>query len=359
MNSDKKIVDASRRRALKAVGAGAAALSFPAIWTPARAAGKRIVVRDPGGPYAEGFGEAFYKPFRAATGIEIVPVVAQADPTSLIKGMVDSKNYSWDMALLNQQSADVLMDKKSGFYLEEVKVDAPEIPEKFKSPYLIATLVLQTVLAVRTDKFKGRQMPNSWADFFNVAAFPGRRSLRRNPADTLEEAYLASLKDGDPLYPINTQKAFDNLSKIKKDIQVWWSSGAQTSQLLKAGEVDMCPTWNARAQTVIDEGAPVKIIWNQGLWSTEGFAILRGTPNADICRQFIKFTCDAQRQAIYTKSLAYGPSNPDAYEHIDPVKAKMLPTYPENMATAVKIDGRYWVQNKDGLTEKFNSWLLA
>lgn len=348
-----------RRRALHMGAASLAGLAFPAIWTPARAQDKRIVVRDPGGPYADGFGAAFYKPFKAATGIEVVPVVAQADPTAQIKGMVDAKNYAWDMALLNRQSADVLTDPKTGVYLEEVNVSASEIPEKFRSPYLIATLVLQTVLAVRTDRFEGRRMPNSWADFFNVKDFPGRRALRRNPADTLEEALLASGVKPGSLYPLDLDKGFTALNRVKKDVQVWWTGGAQTSQLLKSGEVDMCPTWNARAQTVIDEGAPVKIIWNEGLWSTEGFAILKGSPKAAICREFIKFTCDAKRQAVYTKHLAYGPSNPDAYQHIDPARAKALPALPSNMTTSVQIDGRYWASNKDAVTERFNTWLLA
>lgn len=357
--SENAPVRAERRRLLQAGSAGIVAMAFPAIWTPARAQEKRIVVRDPGGPYAEGFGEAFYKPFKAATGIEVVSVVAQADPTAQIKGMVDAKNYAWDMALLNRQSADVLTDSKTGVYLEEVNVSAPEIPEKFRSPYMIATLVLQTVLAVRTDRFQGRAVPNSWADFFNVKDFPGRRAMRRNPADTLEEALLASGVKVNALYPLDLDKGFAALNRVKKDVQVWWTGGAQTSQLLKSGEVDMCPTWNARAQTVIDEGAPVKIIWNEGLWSTEGFTILKGTPKAALCREFIKFTCDAKRQAVYTKHLAYGPSNPDAYKYIEAARAKALPTFPANLSTSVQIDGRYWAGQKDAVMERFNTWLLG
>lgn len=360
MNKQDKAQNLARRDAAKKIGAAAVAtIAFPFIWTPSRADSRRIVVRDPGGPYSEGFGEAFYKPFRAATGIEIVPVVAQADPIALIKGMVDAKNYAWDMALLNRQSADVLTERGTGTYLEKVKISAPEIPEKFQSPYLIATLVLQTVLAVRTDRFIGRPSPNSWSDFFNVKDFPGRRALRRNPADTLEEACLASMPGTPPIYPLDTKRAYENLDRIRKDVQVWWTSGAQTSQLLQTGEVDMCPVWNARAQAVIDAGAPVKIVWNQGLWSVEGFSILKGTPKADLCRQFIKFTCDAARQAAYTKYLAYGPSNPDAYKLIDPIRARTLPAYPENLTRSVQIDGRFWATKKDALTEQFNSWLLS
>ncbi|WP_440532707.1 ABC transporter substrate-binding protein [Variovorax sp. YR566] len=354
------VASTSRRGLLKGAGTvGLATLAFPTIWTPAQAQDKRIVVRDPGGPYADGFREAFYQPFKAATGIEVVPIVAQADPTAQIKAMVDAKNYAWDMALLNRQSADVLTDAKTGVYLEDVNVSASEIPERFRSQYLIATLVLQTVLAVRTDKFKDRKMPSSWADFFNVKDFPGRRAMRRNPADTLEQALLASGVKGSALYPLDLDRAFSKLDTIKKDIQVWWTGGAQTSQLLKSGEVDMCPTWNARAQTVVDEGGPVKIIWNEGLWSYEGFAILKGTPKASVCREFIKFTCDAKRQAAYTKYLAYGPSNPEAYKHIDPARAQTLPALPANLANSVQLDGRYWASNKDAVNERFNTWLLS
>ena len=33
------------------------------------------------------------------------------------------------------------------------------------------------------------------------------------------------------------------------------------------------------------------------------WAILKGTPNADLCRKFIRFTCDPKRQAAFTKYL--------------------------------------------------------
>ncbi|MGO4330250.1 ABC transporter substrate-binding protein [Cupriavidus sp. 2TAF22] len=353
-------VDGARRKVIhQLAGAAVAGLAFPYIGGTARAQEKRIVVRDPGGPYADAFAEAFYKPFKAATGIEVVPIVAQSDPTAMIKGMVEARNYAWDLALLNRQSQEVLTDPRTGVFLEEVRVKAPEIPDKYNSQYMIATLLLQTVLAVRTDKFKGRAVPASWKDFWDVKNFPGRRALRRHPQDTLEEAFLGMGGNAGSVYPIDAKASFEGLARIKKDIQVWWTSGAQTSQMLKSGEVDMCPTWNARAQAAIDEGAPVKIIWNQGLWSTEGFCILKGSPKAELCREFIKFTCDAQRQAEYTRRLAYGPSNPNAYKYIDPVRAKSLPTHPDNLATAIQIDARYWGNNKDRMTESFNTWLLA
>src|SRR5262245_43040349 len=71
-----KAAQVSRRSVLK--GAAGAVLSTPLILTSRKssAQGKRIVIRDPGGPFTVAFAEAFYKPFREASGIEAVGVAS-------------------------------------------------------------------------------------------------------------------------------------------------------------------------------------------------------------------------------------------------------------------------------------------
>lgn len=349
----------TRRRLLGTIAAGAATLAAPAIWGVRAQAGRRIVVRDPGGPYTAGFTEAFYEPFKKETGIEVVGVVGQHDPVSYIKSMVETKNYVWDGALINQASHDVLMDPKSGVFLEEHRASPGGIPEKYVTPTFMPVLALQTIFAFRTDAYSGKPGPASWVDFWNVKDFPGRRSLRKHPQDTLEQALLADGVPGDKLYPLDLDRAFKSLDRLKKDVQIWWTGGAQTSQMLKTREVDLCPTWNARAQAAIDEGAPANIVWNQGLLGTEGFCVLKGGPKADLVREFVAFTRDPQRQALYTKHLSYGPVHPDAYKYIDPARAKALPTSPENLKTAVQIDTKFWGEAKDVALERFNAWLLG
>ncbi|NKB84702.1 hypothetical protein HED51_22800 [Ochrobactrum grignonense] len=54
-----------------AAAAGGLALSAPFV-KPSWASEHKITVRDPGGPFAEGFKKAFYDPFKAASGIEVV-----------------------------------------------------------------------------------------------------------------------------------------------------------------------------------------------------------------------------------------------------------------------------------------------
>ncbi len=272
--------DISRRTALKGAMAGGVVLGAPWVWRKASAQGKRIVIRDPGGPFTVAFAEAFYKPFQAATGIEAVGVASAHEPTSQIKSMVDTKTYTWDMALLSQAAADQLV--KEGEYIEKIGLDShPDVTEiraEFRTPYCYGNDVYTALLAYRTDAFKGRKPPTSWKDLWDVAGVPGRRAIRKHPFDTTEEALLADGVPKDKLYPCDVDRAFRSLDKIKKNVAVWWTGGAQTSQMLKSGEVDMIPTWNARAQAAIDDGAPAAMAWDQGLWAVEGWSILARDP---------------------------------------------------------------------------------
>ncbi len=351
-------LDLSRRHIL---AGGAAVVMVPTFWKQASAQDRRIVIRDPGGPYMPAFKEAFYDPFKAATGIEAIGIQGQHEPTSLIKGMVDTKTYTWDMAHLSLAAC---LQSAAGGYLEKLNVTSPGIeatPAEYKNDYFMGVNVFSTILAYRTDAFegKGKAPPQSWADYFNVEKFPGRRAMRKHPFDTIEEALLGDGVPLDKVYPLDFDRAYKKLSAFRNNVSVWWTGGAQTSQLLKSGEVDICPSWNARVQAAIDDGAPVKIVWNQQIWSPEGWTILKGSPKADLCREFIKFATDAKRQAVFTKQLGYGPTLPAAYNDIPPERAKILPTAPENIKSRLRFDVDYWAKVKDKEIERFNAWILS
>ncbi len=351
----------SRRTFIKTAAVGASIVGAPFVWRKASAQAKRIVIRDSGGPFTPAFEQAFYKPFREATGIEAVGVASAHEPTSQIKSMVDTKTYTWDMAQLSQAAAEQLVN--DGGYLErhelEKHPDVAEIPPEYMTPYCVGDDVYSTILAYRTDAFKGRKAPVTWKDLLDLKGIPGRRSLRKHPFDTVEEALLADGVAKDKLYPCNVDRAFKVLDRVKKDVVVWWTGGAQASQMLKTGEIDVIPTWAARAQTVIDEGGPVAISWDQNLWAMEGWCILKGGPKADLCREFIKFASNAKRMAAFAPFIPNGPTNPNAYKYIDPKRAPVLTTFPDNRNRGIKLDHVFWAGTKDKVTERFNAWLIA
>lgn len=343
------------------VGASAGALAMPAIWSPSRAQGKRITVRDDGGIYTQAYGAIYYRPFTEATGIEVVAVQAQAEPTAQIVSMVDAGAYTWDMAKISLPAI-LILTTGDKVYLEKHGLESDpavqKIPPQYMSEYGVGTNVYSTVLAYRTDAFEGRTAPSSWADYWNVEDFPGRRSMRRHPFDTIEQALMADGVPGSDVYPCDVDRAFGMLDKIKPNIDVWWTSGSQAEQLLISGEVDMVPTWVSRPQAAQATGAPVEIVWDQGIWGCDHWSILAGTPNADACREFIKFCSEPERMARLSEHFPAGVVQPEAFDYISDDIARHSPTYPDNIATGVKIDAQYWLDNNEAVIERFNAWIL-
>ena len=348
--------NAARRRILHGAGALAVASALPLA---ARAQAKQIVVSDPGGPYTTAYREAFYDPFEKATGIKVVSVARESQPVAQFAAMVQTKNYVWDVTTLTL-SADIPYLEAKGL-LEPIGLKASDYPELMPeaiTPNWLGVDVYSTVLAYRADKFKDGG-PKSWADFWDVKKFPGRRCLRRSPLDTLEQALLADGVPLDKLYPLDVDRAFKSLDKIKPHVNIWWTSGAQAMQAIQSGDVDMISTWNGRAQAAKDAGAPVTIVWNQGLYSIEGWGIPKGTPRADAAKQFVRFCADAKRQALLTRTLAYGPTNKKAFETISKERATLLPTAPDNLRDMRLPSPQWWEANRQKVTERFNSWIIS
>ena len=127
--------------------------------------------------------------------------------------------------------------------------------------------------------------------------FPGRRALRNHPIATLEAALMADGVAPDKLYPLDVDRAFRKLEEIKPDITVWWTSGAQSAQLLNDGEVDMVMAWNGRVSALVNEGAKVGFTYNQGVLQSTSLCILKDAPNLATAVRFLNEAVDPVNQA--------------------------------------------------------------
>lgn len=345
----------SRRKIMQG---GAATVALASLAPRAHAADDYIVVTDPGGPYTIAYRQAFYDPFQKATGIKVISAAREAQPMAQVAEMVRTKNYLWDVTTLTQAQDVPLLEEHD--LLEPLGLkpaDFPNILPEAVRPDWLGVDTYATILAYRSDKFQ--HGPESWADFWNIAKFPGRRSLRRSPIDTLEQALMADGVPPDALYPLDVDRAFRSLDRIRPHIDIWWTSGAQAMQMIQNGDVAMLSTWNGRAQAAIDNKAPVKISWNQGLYSIEGWGVLKGTPRAAAAKKFVLFCANAKRQAAFTDVLAYGPTNRRAFDYISPTIAKTLPTAPENLKLMRNSSVEWWTKNRDAITERFNNWVIG
>jgi putative spermidine/putrescine transport system substrate-binding protein len=344
---------------LKAAGAAAVGATMPTAWPGAArsAAGQQITVADVGGAIADALRVAFYEPFEKETGIRVVNVAHESDPVTQFKVLVDVGSNLWDVCMVTPDDVARLTEGKN--YLEPLMIDKPAgndlVPGSF-APNWFGFSVYAVVMAYRSDVYKTNP-PKDWADFWETTKYPGRRGLCRNPRGVLEAALLADGVPPGDLYPLDTKRAFAALDKVRPHVAVWWTSGSQNTQILQSGEIDMTDTWSGRASAAIDSGAPVQIVWN-GFYSIDGWSIPRGTPKLKQARDFIHFCMDPRRQAVYSSKVANGPVNLKAYDFIDPDRAKLLPTYPENLKGLTLRNFDYWSKNYVSLSERFHEWLL-
>jgi putative spermidine/putrescine transport system substrate-binding protein len=347
----------TRRKLLQVAGAAAGGVAMPAAWTRGARSAEQITVADVGGATSGALRAGFYEPFEKATGINVVNVAHESDPVTQFKLVVDSGSKIWDVCMVTPDDVARLTAEKN--YLEPLEIAAGE-GEEFVAgavkPNWFGFSVYAIVMAYRSDVYKN-ETPKSWADFWNTAKFPGRRGLYRNPKGVLEAALLADGVAPKDLYPLDVDRAFGVLDKVRAQVAVWWTSGAQNTQILQSGEIDMSDTWSARAFAAIDSGAPVNIVWN-GLYSIDGWSIPLGTPKLKAAREFVRFCMHPERQAVYSSMVANGPSNLKAYDFIAPARAKVLPTYPENLKGLTQRDFAFWGKNYAAVSDRFQEWLL-
>jgi putative spermidine/putrescine transport system substrate-binding protein len=336
-----------------------AVLAAPAIIARRTlAATTQITVADNGGPVGASFREAFYDPFEKATGIKVINITQNVDPVAQFRVMVETQAYTSDVSLLTPGFVYRLTHPKN--YLETLDLtgaDTANMLPHMVMPNFLGTDVWTTTFAYRTDKFADKG-PKSWADFWNVEQFPGRRGLQKSPMVNLEIALMADGVPPDQIYPIDVERAFKVLDKIKPHVNVWWTSGAQSTQLLQSAEVDILSIWSARAQTTIDAGTPAKIVWNGNIASVDGWSIPKGCPRLDVAQQFVRFCVAPDRQAAYTTTMKNGPTNTKAYDSIPAELAALLPTSPDNRKVMLVRDDEWWGTNYAAMKQRFDTWLL-
>jgi putative spermidine/putrescine transport system substrate-binding protein len=349
----------TRRNLLKLTGAATAGLAMPAVFTGRAFGAEQITLADTGGAPGAAFRQAFYDPFEKETGIRIVSVAHEANPVVQFKMSVDSSSDIWDACLVTPAHVQMLTEDKN--YLEPLGIPAEEgkvlMPDMLTDNWL-GISVYAVVMAYRSDKF-GENGPRNWAEFWNVEKFPGRRGLYRGCNGMLEQALMADGVPAKELYPLDVDRAFKMLDTIKPHVAVWWTSGAQNTQILQNGEVDLSDTWGGRANAARASGAPVEVVWSEGTFSVDGWSMPVGCKRADLVRKFLRFSMDPHRQAAYGSLVANGPTNLDSYKYIEPQHARTLPTFPDNLKGLVQTNDAWWTENQAAVIERFEDWLLS
>jgi putative spermidine/putrescine transport system substrate-binding protein len=74
---------------------------------------------------------------------------------------------------------------------------------------------------------------------------------------------MALLADGvpiDKLYPLDLERAWAAMDRLRPLVTKWYANHAEAIQLLSSGEIDICCTIGPRGITAKREGAPIEVI---------------------------------------------------------------------------------------------------
>jgi putative spermidine/putrescine transport system substrate-binding protein len=339
----------SRRAVL---GAGAAMLATPYV---ARAKPSNIVVASSGGKLEEAFTTAYYKPFTAKTGIEIVSTV---NTYSKLKAMVDAGAVEWDVAQID--SAPAATNARLGLLekLDYGVIDKTDFLPGVPREYYLPCDVVAALMAWNTKNVRPAQAPHTWAELWDLKRFPGQRGFWKQPFQTMEIALMADGVAKDKLYPIDVERALKALGRIKSDI-FWWTSGGQSAQILIDGDIAAEMSWNGRILDPKLGGAPVDFSFDQALFVSDSWVIPRGAKNKKESMEFIAFAMQPAQQAEFAKAIPYGPVNRKALSHLDAARLKLLPSSEQNLPKGVFQNFDWWAENGQKTGERFNTWLLS
>lgn len=201
--------------------------------------------------------------------------------------------------------------------------------------------------------------PKSWADFWNTAGTKGRRALQDGPRYSLEYALLADGVAPKDLYPLDVNRAFAKLDKIKSSISVWWKQAPQVPILLASGEVALASTTQSRIREIVaKENVPLKVMWNQSLLTVDWLAVPRGSKRTENAMKLIAFMTRADLQAKLAKETGIGPTNLEALSLLAKEEREQLPTYHYQQGEMILFDNAWWAKNFDQMMERWDAWKL-
>lgn len=322
-------------------------------------AARPLTVVSWGGAYQDAQKKVYFEPFKA-TGTAMIDESWDGGVGVLRSKVQGGTDSGWDVVQVESEELVIGCDEGMFLPLDYGKIGG-------KDAYLpaavhecgVGAIVYNFVLGYDKDKLKDG--PTGWADFFDLKKFPGKRALRQGPKTNLEIALIADGVAPADVYKVlataaGVDRAFKKLDMIKKDL-VWWKSGAQPPQLLASGEVAMTSVYNGRIDAANRaDKRNFGIQWSGSLFTIDSWVILKTTPNKDAAYGFLAHVGKAENQAKLPEAIAYGVTNKDAGAKIDPKRLADLPTHPDNMKNAVQISDKFWIENVDRLTERFNKW---
>ncbi|KPG96065.1 ABC transporter substrate-binding protein [Pseudomonas sp. RIT-PI-q] len=307
-----------------------------------------------GGALQDAEREAYLKPAAKALGITIKE--DNMDGLAAVRAQVMSGKPKWDVVELG--SNECVMAEREGLTepLDYQIISRDGVADNLRGKNWIASNAYSTVLAWYTDSTT--KTPKNWKEFFDPT-IKAQRALYRQPFTTLELALMADGVGPKDLYPLDVERAFKVMERIKPQVANWWRSGSDSAQLLRSREVDALSIWASRIDELKKSGAPVDYTYDQALLDFDCVVVPKGAPNKALAMKLIAQIMSPESQAKLVTFIPNPPINSKAYDTgiISPEMAATLPTSPANVGKVAFFDPIWWQANQAELQRRFDLFI--
>ncbi|HGM5582760.1 TPA: ABC transporter substrate-binding protein [Pseudomonas putida] len=307
-----------------------------------------------GGALQDAERKAYLEP--AAKALNIAIREDNMNGLAAVRAQVMSGKPKWDLVELG--ITDCVQAEKEGLSepLDKSVIDTRDIDPAVVGNNWIASHAYASVVAWAKDT--GKPVAQTWQAFFDPNV-KGARAMYTKPWQTLEAALIGDGVAPAQLYPLDIDRAFKALERIKPQVVNWWSAGADSAQLLRSREVDFLAIWNGRVAEVAKSDDAVDYSFDGAILSYDCLIVPRGAQNKDLAMRVINQIMQPTSQATLATLIPYAPVNSRAYEGglISAEQASRLPTSPQNIAKVAKIDPHWWVQNQQAVQQRFELFI--
>jgi putative spermidine/putrescine transport system substrate-binding protein len=330
--------------------------AVPGFDDPTRWEGRTLTVTSWGGEYQEAQHRAFFEPFQRLTGADVQTALTDI---AVLRTQVDTGQVTWDVCDVLNEDVLFLANLNLISPIDYEEIDTEDLIPEALGEHGLASSFHSTILAYREGFWEGGIEPASWADFWDVERFPGSRGLHRNPQTTLEFALLADGVAMDELYPLDVERALASLERLREHLLLWWEQGAQPTQMMASGDIDLVSVWNSRIDRLSADGAPVVIQWNQAAISGDSWVLPNGSENLDVAMDFLRFVSRPEPGAAFSSLVPFGPINERTFDLLNDEYRERLPTSPALRPKQFFVNHDWWYTNREATVALFEEWLAT
>lgn len=278
-------------------------------WTPGALAAEPLVVSTWGGNWKDTIERVIAKPFTEKTGI---PVEFEVGGTldRLAKARVAKGSPLVDVTFTTTHVGRLYIS--DGLFQ---KLDPAKIPnakalfrEALRSDHHLGVWAYVYTITYRTDQVRGEI--TKWADLWDP------KFARKIGLPDFDPSHIitvsAVLEGGNER---DWQKGQERLKRLKPNIAAFFSTDAQSQDLMKTGEAPVQVMLSVNAFHLQEQGVPVKLVSPRdvgGIVGIDTVGIMAGTRKAEAAHRFIDFALSREVQEQLVRAFKAGPVNASA-----------------------------------------------